>query len=121
MRSEIAKPETANGQDAEKLFCVGDVGVIPFAIFWGFKLQLLTICQQLSCPILFEPLIQFGPVIAGATLSCLIRQHADNIDNGEVPFFFLIAPCSTNRLILKELKVFSAAHADTPPEQVYVV
>ena len=74
-----------------------------------------------SCPLLFEPLIQFGPVIAGATLSCLIRQHADNIDNGEVPFFFLIAPCSTNRLILKELKVFSAAHADTPPEQVYVV
>ena len=30
-----------------KLFCVGDVGFIPFAVFAGFQFQLVTRCNQL--------------------------------------------------------------------------
>ena len=92
----------------EKLFSFGNVGIIPFAFFWGFKLQLVTICNCLVS-LFFKFLFQNLPVVVGIGTLC---QYNNYINDREVLFFFLFVPGSADKLIFKKLQIFSIAHDD---------
>ena len=43
--------------------------------------QLLTICQQFICALFFQPLLEFGPVVARSTSGLLTCQNRNDIGN----------------------------------------
>ena len=89
--------------DTQKLLGVGNIGFISFAIFGRLHFQLLTICQQLICAFSFQAFFQLCPIVAGTSERFLIRQNADHIHNGEIPFLPLCVPHHADFLILKKL------------------
>ena len=67
-----------------------------------------TNCSQLIA-LFFQARFHDAPIFCGMTCVRLISQHADHINNGEIPLFVLLIPSRADRLILEKLQ-FVVAH-----------
>ena len=66
--------------DTQELFRSSNIGYAALSVRCG-HFQLLTICQQFICALFFQPLLEFGPVVARSTSGLLTCQNRNDIGN----------------------------------------
>ena len=95
--------------DAEKLLRRNDIGEAFFSVRSG-HFQTVTICHGFIA-FVFQTLFQLAPINRRIFAFC---QHAHDIDNGEVPFFFRLIPCGADRLVFVQFYLFIPRHFYIP-------
>ena len=83
--------------NTEKLLGIGHIGQAFFTI-WSRHFQTVTICHGFIAFGL-QPLFEFAPIRCGINA---VRQYANHIDNGKIPFFLFFIPRRADALIFKK-------------------
>ena len=104
--------------DAQKLFRAGNVRQTHLSVCCP-HFQLLTICKQFTCALLFQTFFQNCPIGAGVSCRWLIGQNGDHIHYGEIPFFLFLVPGDADFSIFKKLDGVIFVHGLFPPSMGY--
>jgi len=89
--------------EAQEGLGIGHVGEVAFAVGGG-QFQLVTICNQLTS-FLLQTVFQHFPVALGGLVIRLLRQHPDDVHNGEKPRLGLLVVDAADFVPLKNGEV----------------